>query len=104
MEQSILAWISQYGYFAIFFLLMLGIVGLPVPDETLGEHASCFIVLKSGASLTFDELKGFLAERKFAKFTWPEQLAIVPEMPMTPTRKVIKSELVRHYLKANGGA
>jgi membrane protein DedA with SNARE-associated domain len=35
MEQSILAWISQYGYFAIFFLLMLGIVGLPVPDETL---------------------------------------------------------------------
>jgi cyclohexanecarboxylate-CoA ligase len=76
----------------------------PVPDETLGEHASCFVVLKSGTSLTFDELKGFLAERKFAKFTWPEQLAIVPEMPMTPTRKVMKSELVRHYLKANGGA
>lgn len=76
----------------------------PVPDEALGEHASCFVVLKSGASLTFDELKGFLAEQKFAKFTWPEQLAIVPEMPMTPTRKVMKSELVRHYLKANGGA
>ena len=28
-------WISTYGYIAIFFLLMLGIVGLPVPDETL---------------------------------------------------------------------
>jgi membrane protein DedA with SNARE-associated domain len=28
-------WISQYGYAAIFFLLFLGIVGLPVPDETL---------------------------------------------------------------------
>jgi membrane protein DedA with SNARE-associated domain len=28
-------WISAYGYFGIFFLLMLGIVGLPVPDETL---------------------------------------------------------------------
>jgi membrane protein DedA with SNARE-associated domain len=35
MEQSILAWVSHYGYFAIFLLLMLGIVGLPVPDETL---------------------------------------------------------------------
>jgi membrane protein DedA with SNARE-associated domain len=28
-------WISHYGYIAIFLLLMLGIVGLPVPDETL---------------------------------------------------------------------
>jgi membrane protein DedA with SNARE-associated domain len=27
--------ISQYGYGAIFLLLMLGVVGLPVPDETL---------------------------------------------------------------------
>ena len=35
MEQQVLAWITQYGYIAIFFLLMLGIVGLPVPDETL---------------------------------------------------------------------
>lgn len=35
MEQHILAWISQYGYAAIVALLMLGIVGLPVPDETL---------------------------------------------------------------------
>ncbi|HTQ57016.1 MAG TPA: DedA family protein [Bryobacteraceae bacterium] len=35
MEQQVLAWISHYGYPAIFCLLMLGIVGLPVPDETL---------------------------------------------------------------------
>src|SRR5438067_9158429 len=35
MEQYVLAWITQYGYFAIFCLLVLGIVGLPVPDETL---------------------------------------------------------------------
>src|SRR5215475_12286094 len=35
MEQHVLAWITQYGYLAIFFLLVFGIVGLPVPDETL---------------------------------------------------------------------
>jgi len=28
-------WVAQYGYTAIFSLLVLGIVGLPVPDETL---------------------------------------------------------------------
>lgn len=35
MEHQILAWITEYGYLAIFSLLVLGIVGLPVPDETL---------------------------------------------------------------------
>ena len=75
----------------------------PIPDPTLGERASCFVVLKSGESLNFDELKAFLAEQKFAKFTWPENFAIVKEMPMTPTRKVMKAELVRQYLMASGG-
>jgi membrane protein DedA with SNARE-associated domain len=28
-------WVTQYGYVGIFALLMLGIVGVPVPDETL---------------------------------------------------------------------
>ncbi len=28
-------WIHDYGYFGIFALLVLGIVGVPVPDETL---------------------------------------------------------------------
>ncbi len=33
--QSLLAWLAQHGYPGLFFLLMLGIVGLPIPDETL---------------------------------------------------------------------
>ena len=32
---SITIWITQYGCIAVFCLLMLGIVGLPVPDELL---------------------------------------------------------------------
>jgi membrane protein DedA with SNARE-associated domain len=42
MEQA-LQWISQYGYFGIFALLVLGIVGLPVPDETLLTFAGYLI-------------------------------------------------------------
>lgn len=33
--ESLLHWVSVYGYAGIFTLLLLGIVGLPVPDETL---------------------------------------------------------------------
>jgi membrane protein DedA with SNARE-associated domain len=32
---SLLEWLSHYGYAGLFLLLVLGIVGLPVPDETL---------------------------------------------------------------------
>ena len=33
--ESLLAWLSHYGYAGLFGLLLLGIVGLPIPDETL---------------------------------------------------------------------
>src|SRR5579875_2175141 len=33
--QTLFAWISHYGYAGLFGLLVLGIIGLPVPDETL---------------------------------------------------------------------
>lgn len=35
MLETVILWITQYGYVALFFLLMLGIVGLPIPDETI---------------------------------------------------------------------
>lgn len=31
----VFSWVSSYGYEAIFLLLMLGVVGIPIPDETL---------------------------------------------------------------------
>src|SRR5437588_8010634 len=56
MEQHVLAWITQYGYAAIFSLLVLGIVGLPVPDETLLTFTG-YLVFKGSLSL----LPAFLA-------------------------------------------
>ncbi len=35
LAETILDWVSHYEYLMIFFLLTLGIVGFPVPDETL---------------------------------------------------------------------
>lgn len=33
--EALFHWIAQYGYVAIFALLVLGIVGIPIPDETV---------------------------------------------------------------------
>src|SRR2546426_116282 len=34
-EQLVTQWIVHYGYFAVFFLLIFGIIWLPIPDEWL---------------------------------------------------------------------
>jgi len=41
--ETIAQWVSQYGYAAIFSLLVLGIVGLPVPDESLLTFAGYLV-------------------------------------------------------------
>ena len=46
METTVLQWVATYGYLAIFSLLVLGIVGLPVPDEFL--LASCGFLVYQG--------------------------------------------------------
>jgi len=34
-EQAVVQWITDYGYLGFFFLLIFGIIGLPIPDEWL---------------------------------------------------------------------
>jgi membrane protein DedA with SNARE-associated domain len=51
-------WISSYGYWGLTALLMLGIVGLPVPDETLLTFAG-FLVYKGDLHLAPTLLSAF---------------------------------------------
>jgi cyclohexanecarboxylate-CoA ligase len=68
---------------------------VPMPDPVLGERACCFVVLKPGAdAITLDDLRAWLSARDVAKLKWPERVEIIADMPMTPTRKVKKTELI----------
>lgn len=40
---NVFYWVTHYGYLAIFCLLVLGIVGLPVPDETMLAFAGYLV-------------------------------------------------------------
>lgn len=67
---------------------------VPIPDPVLGERACCFVTLRPNVGgLTLEEVTAFLLERHIAKIKLPERLVIVPEMPLTPTRKIIKGQL-----------
>ena len=74
------------------------VVVAPIPDAVLGEKACCFVVLKANATLDLDGMRAFLTARRVSKIQWPEQLEFVTAMPVTPTRKVIKGQLVAALL------
>ncbi len=77
-------------------ILDVQIVG--VPDETFGEEVSAWIQLKSGASMTADELKEY-CKGKIARYKIPRYIAFVEEFPMTASGKVQKFKLREQALE-----
>ncbi|MDH3689047.1 MAG: acyl--CoA ligase [Gammaproteobacteria bacterium] len=65
----------------------------PMPDDILGEKACLFVTVVAGETLRLEEVTSYLGENNVAKLRWPEKLIIVDDMPMTPTKKVMKHEL-----------
>jgi fatty-acyl-CoA synthase len=65
----------------------VAIVGLP--HERWGEAPHAFVVLRSGARASEDELRDF-ARNKLAHFKAPHGVTFLPELPKTATGKVQK--------------
>jgi non-ribosomal peptide synthetase component E (peptide arylation enzyme) len=67
---------------------------VPVPDPVLGEKACAFITLRNAQDpVALAEVVEYLLAKDIAKNKLPEKLVVIPEMPLTPTRKVIKGRL-----------
>jgi fatty-acyl-CoA synthase len=64
-----------------------GVVGLP--DDTWGEAPHAFVVLKSGATTSADELREF-SRARLAHFKTPHSFTFVTELPKTATGKIQK--------------
>lgn len=67
---------------------------VPMPDPVLGEKACCFVTLISGADIGLEEICSYLMGHGIARHKLPERLEIIDELPLTPTRKIIKARLV----------
>ena len=72
---------------------------VPMPDPVLGERACAFVMLRAtiaaGADFNFEAMQSWLAQHRVSKTKWPERLEFIEAMPLTPTRKIIKGQLVR---------
>jgi membrane protein DedA with SNARE-associated domain len=54
----LLAWLTRYGYAGLFGLLLLGILGLPIPDETLLVFCG-YLIYKGRLHFGWAFLSGF---------------------------------------------
>jgi membrane protein DedA with SNARE-associated domain len=59
VTETLQHWVKDYGYVGIFLLLVLGIVGIPIPDETLLTFSG-FLCFRGKLSLPLTLLTAFL--------------------------------------------
>lgn len=63
------------------------------PDPVLGERTCAFIVAKPGATATFEDIVGFLKDKRIASYKLPERVEVIPSLPRNPVGKILKREL-----------
>jgi 2,3-dihydroxybenzoate-AMP ligase len=66
---------------------------IPMSDPELGEKACAYVIPEEGAELTLQDLTEALANKRVAKFKYPERLEIVDSFPYTSVDKVSKKAL-----------
>jgi long-chain acyl-CoA synthetase len=63
-----------------------------VPDEKRGETVKAFVSLKSGATVTPEELIAHCKQRMSA-YKYPRSIELIDELPKTVTGKILRREL-----------
>jgi fatty-acyl-CoA synthase len=64
-----------------------------VPDSYAGELPVCYVALRSGASVTEDELHEHAQRTIGERPAWPKQIHIVEAIPLTSVGKIYKPKL-----------
>jgi acyl-CoA synthetase (AMP-forming)/AMP-acid ligase II len=66
-----------------------------VDDEQFGQRLKAFVVVRGGASLSEDDVKGYVKEN-LARYKVPREVVFVEELPRNATGKVLKRDLAEH--------
>ena len=72
-------------------VLEVALVG--VADARLGERAMACARLRTGASLSLEEVRTFLSQKKVTKQFWPEAVVVLENLPRTASGKIQKNQL-----------
>jgi non-ribosomal peptide synthetase component E (peptide arylation enzyme) len=70
---------------------------VPITDARLGERSCAYVITRDGHDFTFEDMTVYLDAAGVAKYKYPEHLALLDEMPMTPSGKIQKFKLVEMF-------
>ncbi len=73
-----------------------------VEDEKFGQRLKAFVVLRDGATLSEDDVKGYVKEN-LANYKVPREVVFIDELPRNPTGKVLKRELAEDADRDDAG-
>ena len=68
---------------------------VPIPDPDLGERGCLCVQLSPGAEISLEDVTTALSAIGMSKTKWPEKLVVLEELPLTPTRKIMRGTLVK---------
>jgi non-ribosomal peptide synthetase component E (peptide arylation enzyme) len=71
------------------------------PDPLYGEKVCAFVLLKSGAALSLQEVIVHFSGSGLARLKTPERLIVIDEFPRTVLGKIAKRELKKHLESEN---
>jgi fatty-acyl-CoA synthase len=72
-----------------------------VEDEKFGQRLNAFVVVRDGANLSEDDVKGYVKEN-LANYKVPREVVFLDELPRNPTGKVLKRELIEKAEDSEG--
>lgn len=75
----------------------VAVIGLP--DPRLGERTCACVIVRDGKDMSLAEIVEFLERKSFARYLWPEHVAVCESFPRTPSLKVQKNELRKQVLE-----
>ena len=71
-------------------VLEAAVVGIPCPLR--GEEVKVYVSPRQGENLSMEEVDAYIKDR-MAKYKWPKEIEVLPELPKGPTGKILKREL-----------
>jgi len=74
-----------------------------VPDAYRGETVWAYVSLRPGAEATPEELIGF-CRQELAAYKYPRRVEVLPELPKTPTGKLLRRDLRERALEVTSRA
>jgi len=85
-----------YGHPKVLEAAVIGI-----PDDLRGEEVKIYVAPREGEVLNAEEIVEYIQDR-MAKYKWPKEVEVLPELPKGPTGKLLKRELKAAALSKQG--